>query len=239
MTLNDEATARLSIPWPSLAVEANLSEILEEIVDFLDGITVAAYQVSSLPAAGNRGNLYQLTSTGLLYFDDGTVLRGPFGVLNTVAGTITDSAPGDTQAAGATGLAADAGHRHGRETAATALAGTAALTTYYETLLNLGSMGSSSALDFSQANAFKGTLNANCTVTVSNVPVTTGQRIAFSLELLQDATGGRTVTWPASFDWGTAGAPSLSAANKADFISGYTDNNGTTWKVFYGGAGGF
>jgi hypothetical protein len=44
----------------------------------------------------------------------------------------------------------------------------------------------------------------------------------YVLEVIQDATGGRTMTWPASFNWGAAGAPTLStAANKVDLVTLY------------------
>lgn len=238
MTLNDEATSR-GYPWPSLDVEANLSEILEEIQLFQNANGVLLLPVSSLPAPGNLGNLYQLSSTGAIYLDDGTIIRGPFGVIDTNAADIAASAPGDTAAAGSTGKAADAGHRHGREGAASALAGTAALTTYTEKLVDLGNIVSAVSVDLSQANAFKGKLTASTVLSLINVPSTANVRVWLSLELLQDATGGRTVTWPAAFDWGTAGAPALSAANKADLITAYTDNAGTSWKAFYAAAGGF
>jgi hypothetical protein len=239
LTLNDEATTR-GFPWPSLAVEANLSEILEEIQDFQDtnGVLLLP-SVGSLPAAGHRGNVYQVTSTGLFYIDDGATMRGPFGMISSTLGDITDSAPGDTAAVGGTGRAADAGHKHGREGSATSLDGSANLTTWTEKLVDLGTIGSSFNVDLSQANAFKGVLGANTTMSIINVPSTSNVRIMISLRLKQDGTGGRTVTWPASFDWGLAGAPPLSAANKGDLITFTSDDNGTTWIAFYGAAGGF
>ena len=46
----------------------------------------------------------------------------------------------------------------------------------------------------------------------------------------QDATGGRTVTWPASVKWGTAGPPLLSLPPlKTDIIELITTNAGLNW----------
>jgi hypothetical protein len=57
------------------------------------------------------------------------------------------------------------------------------------------------------------TLTGNCTYTFPT-PVA-GK--SFILVQKQDGTGGRTVTWPASVDWPSATAPTLTAtASKAD-----------------------
>lgn len=61
--------------------------------------------------------------------------------------------------------------------------------------------------DCSQAGYFTWTLGANRTISTFTNPVA-GQRII--LELKQDATGSRTVTWPSNVAWGTNGtAPTL------------------------------
>jgi len=69
------------------------------------------------------------------------------------------------------------------------------------------------------------TLTGNCTYTFPT-PVA-GK--SFILVHKQDATGGRTVTWPASVDWPSATAPTLTAtALKADkFV--FTAIDGSNW----------
>jgi hypothetical protein len=69
------------------------------------------------------------------------------------------------------------------------------------------------------------TLTDNCTYTFPT-PVA-GK--SFTLIQKQDATGSRTVTWPASVDWPSATAPTLTAtANRADkFI--FTAIDGSNW----------
>ena len=69
------------------------------------------------------------------------------------------------------------------------------------------------------------TLTGNCVYTFPT-PVA-GK--SFTLIHLQDATGSRTVTWPATVDWPSATAPTLTAtALKADkFV--FTAISGTSW----------
>jgi hypothetical protein len=69
------------------------------------------------------------------------------------------------------------------------------------------------------------TLTGNCTYTFPT-PVA-GK--SFILVQKQDATGGRTVTWPASVDWPSATAPTLTAtALRADkFV--FTAIDGSNW----------
>ena len=69
------------------------------------------------------------------------------------------------------------------------------------------------------------TLTGNCTYTFPT-PVA-GK--SFTLVQKQDATGSRTVTWPASVDWPSATAPTLTAtASKADkFV--FTAIDGSNW----------
>jgi hypothetical protein len=69
------------------------------------------------------------------------------------------------------------------------------------------------------------TLTGNCTYTFPT-PVA-GK--SFILVQKQDATGSRTVTWPASVDWPGATAPTLTAtASKADkFV--FTAIDGSNW----------
>lgn len=52
--------------------------------------------------------------------------------------------------------------------------------------------------------------------------------LTYALEVIQDATGGRTVTWNAAFKWGSAGTPTLStAAGKRDLVFLYCYDAGT------------
>lgn len=74
-------------------------------------------------------------------------------------------------------------------------------------------------IDAALSNNFQLTLGGNRTL-ANPTNLTSGMVI--NLVLKQDATGSRTVTWGAKWDFGLAGTPTLSTgASKVDFISAY------------------
>jgi len=106
-----------------------------------------------------------------------------------------------------------------------------------ETYFDAGSSGTAITLNLANGNVQKLTLTGNCTVTLTSP--TSGAYRALLLLIFQDATGSRTITWPAAVKWGTLGAPALSTtATKMDQVMIATVDGGTTW---YGtpGPGGF
>lgn len=89
------------------------------------------------------------------------------------------------------------------------------------------------AFDLDTGTVFQLTLTANCTVSFANVPA---GGFGITIELIQDATGSRTVTWPAAVTWADGTAPTLStAANAVDVVALYTPDGGTTWRGFLAG----
>lgn len=82
-------------------------------------------------------------------------------------------------------------------------------------------------LSLSNGNVFDVTLTGNATFSFTGA--TNGKACSFSLYLHQDATGSRTVTWPASVKW-SGGAPTLTTtASAVDILVFETLNGGTTW----------
>jgi hypothetical protein len=82
------------------------------------------------------------------------------------------------------------------------------------------------------------TLNA-ATVTATFTGATSGLVSAMVLELAQDPTGGRLVTWPGSVVWPGGTAPTLSTADSAvDILTFFSRDGGTTWYGFMAGGGG-
>lgn len=79
---------------------------------------------------------------------------------------------------------------------------------------NVGNCGASSTVNWNSGEIQKVTLNAaTCTLTFSNPIV--GQ--VYRLDVIQDATGGRLVTWPGSVTWKGGSTPTLTAtASKTD-----------------------
>jgi len=93
----------------------------------------------------------------------------------------------------------------------------------------VGNSGTALTIDASSSSGWIKTitLNNNCTFTLTGA--TSGRATLLELVLSQDATGSRTVTWPASVKW-SGGAPTLStAASAVDRIVLTTYNAGTTW----------
>lgn len=85
-------------------------------------------------------------------------------------------------------------------------------------------------LDLETGNHFVVSHNANLTtVTISNPPAS-GRIGSFTLWLTQDATGGRTLTLPASCKPYGGSAPTLTTtANALNILSFCTKDGGTTW----------
>lgn len=111
----------------------------------------------------------------------------------------------------------------------------AELRNYSETTVTANT-GASYTVDLSDGNVFKLTLTSNCTFTFSNAPVT-GKSGSFTLVLIQDGTGSRTVTWPASVDWAGGTEPTLStSASSVDILGFFTTDGGTTWYGFLSGS---
>lgn len=89
-------------------------------------------------------------------------------------------------------------------------------------------------LNLANGNVFDLTLTGNITLTFSGSTAS----VACSMTLIarQDATGSRTITWPAAVKWAGGTAPTISTgASKVDTFTFFTVDNGTTW---YGYASG-
>jgi hypothetical protein len=91
--------------------------------------------------------------------------------------------------------------------------------------------GATTGLDMSQSGNFHVTLQANTTFVISNVPTQTPQMIVMRVILRQDATGGRTPTFPASvkFENNNATPAWTTTANRADGVLLISFDNGTNW----------
>ena len=87
---------------------------------------------------------------------------------------------------------------------------------------NNGNSSTADTIDWGTGNKQKSTLTGNCTYTFT-APSGVGN---FLLKLVQDATGSRTVTWPATVKWPGGTAPTLSTAGgSVDIVSFYYDGS--------------
>jgi len=98
------------------------------------------------------------------------------------------------------------------------------------------STSNATTCDMQDGTNFSHTLTENTTFTFSN-PASSGKVSVFTLKIVQDASAsGYTVTWPASVDWPSATAPTLTTtANAVDYFVFLTSDGGTTWYGFTAG----
>ena len=102
------------------------------------------------------------------------------------------------------------------------------LKNYTETVYAQGNTGITTTLNLVNGNVFTATLTGNCTFTFTT-GVTSGAA-SFTLILANDATAGRSITWPVSVKWPNNTIPvRTTTANATDIWSFFTPNNGTTW----------
>jgi hypothetical protein len=95
--------------------------------------------------------------------------------------------------------------------------------------------GVSEVFDVGVATVHTATLDSNAALTFAAPPSATAVW-AFTLVLAQDATGGRTVTWPGSVKWAGGLPPTLTVGgSKIDVFSFFTSDGGTTWFGFISG----
>lgn len=94
--------------------------------------------------------------------------------------------------------------------------------------------GGTLALNFAGGRNFAVTLDQNVTdITVSGAPA---EWFGVTLQFTQDATGGRSITWPAAWEFEGGTAPSLTTtAGTVSTVVAYSPDGGTT---FYGKSAG-
>ena len=89
-------------------------------------------------------------------------------------------------------------------------------TLIFNALFDNGNSGSTFTVPWTSGAKQTITLNANCTFTFT-APVGVSNLL---LKLVQDGSGSRTVTWPASVKWAGAAAPTLTTtANAVDIVT--------------------
>lgn len=96
----------------------------------------------------------------------------------------------------------------------------------YNEAVTTANTGTSYTIDLSTANYFELTLTGDVTLSI----VATGSAgNSFLVRLVQDGTGGRTVTWPASVVWGGGNVPAAPSDSGDVLLSFVSPDGGTTW----------
>lgn len=109
-----------------------------------------------------------------------------------------------------------------------------AISSPIESVNTVTASGSAQTLpDVTVATMHDVTLTANCTFTFP----TAGAGKSFSLRTVQDATGSRTVTWPAAVKWAGGNAPTLSTAASSVDAFAFVCFDGTRWEGFFAAKG--
>jgi hypothetical protein len=108
-----------------------------------------------------------------------------------------------------------------------------AITEDYETVSD---SSGTTTVDLSTGTNFSSTLSANTQFAFTS-PASSGSVSAFTLKIVQDASAsGYTVTWPASVNWPSATAPTLTAtASAVDYFVFITHDGGSNWYGFTAG----
>ena len=98
----------------------------------------------------------------------------------------------------------------------------------------VASSGSSLELDLADGNDHDVTLDDDCTLMLAGA--TAGMSCYMTVLLRQDATGGRTPTWPSSVEWVGGSAPTLQSDAEAwDTVVLFTYDGGTRWFAHHSG----
>src|SRR4051812_5830933 len=103
----------------------------------------------------------------------------------------------------------------------------AQLEAYTETTVTANS-STSYTIDLSLGNSFSITLTANCLISITGAP-TSGIAGEFTLLLTQDATGGRTVSWPTSVIWANSSTPTIATTSASSSLLKFTTVTGGTY----------
>lgn len=99
-----------------------------------------------------------------------------------------------------------------------------------------GNFGATETIDLSLGNAHWGTLNAACTFTFSGA--TNLKDCGFTLELIEDGTGGWSPTWPGSVVWLGGTMPvHTTTLGTTTIYAFFSRDGGTTWVGGQLGAG--
>lgn len=107
---------------------------------------------------------------------------------------------------------------------------------YHETVQTVVAAGTTT-INIESGNIVRLTQDTNITTLTITNPSPTNKSCSLTIVRVKDNTGTtRSITWPASFRWVSATAPTLTqTANAVDIITAFTTDAGTTWFAFAAG----
>jgi hypothetical protein len=190
-----------------------------------DFVKIATSTADGVTSVGGTGTVNGITLTGTVTSTGNLTLGGALSGVS-LATQVTGTLPIANGGTGATSFAAAGiATLTGTETLTNKTVEAGVFTNGYTEELVTANTGTAYTISLANGSVQYLTLTGNCTYTFPT-PVA---GVSFTLIQRQDGTGGRTVTWPASVDWPSATAPTLtSTANRVDkFI--FTAIDGSNW----------
>ncbi len=213
-----------------LAAIAGLTSAADKL-PYFTGVGAAAttnFTTAARALLDDADSSAQRTTLGL-----GSISTQDSTSVNIDGGSIDGTAIGTSSASSVKATTLDA---TGEFTCNDNLVTRAKLKDYSESKTSLSSSSGALTLDLENGNVFEVTLTENLTTTSFNNPPASGDGGGFTLILKQDATGGRSFTWPTAVDWTNGITPTLStAANSVDVLTFITVDGGTRWYGFLSG----
>lgn len=100
-----------------------------------------------------------------------------------------------------------------------------------EKITSVSATTATTSIDFSNGSLFDVLLGANTTITFAGISqLTNNSSFTATIFVKNDATAGRTITWPTGIKW-TGGIipPKTTTANAIDIWTFFTVDAGTTW----------
>lgn len=239
-SLNKADTALQSAPVTSVNSKMGAVSLTASDVGADASGAAAAAQAASLQITKNLSDLNSVTTART------NLGLGGAATLNVGTTTGTVAAGDDSRLAAASTAVQSVNSKTGTAVSLTTtdIPGTldsrtitkASLAGYAEQITTNANSGTAVTYDATAKNVYDTTLTANVTVTL--VAGSAGSVSELSIIHRQDATGGRTVTWPASVKWPNGAAPSPNTAvNAINIYSLFTVDGGTTWFGFLAGRG--
>jgi hypothetical protein len=184
----------------------------------------------SVTSVDVSGGTTGLTTSGGPVTTSGTItLAGTLAVAN--GGTGVTSSTGTGAVVLGTGPTITGMTLAGAVTGADQTVSAINLKDYGEITNALGNVTGATSIDLTDGNSVTATVTGAVTWTFSN-PTASDEMCGFSLKLVNGGSAAQ--TWPASVDWPSATAPTLTASG-TDVLVFFTVDGGTTWYGFVAG----
>jgi len=233
-TLTHDDTFMYDVSTRTLQLGVATSGYNTSVISGADGSTPGNFTVraGNSTSAASGGDLFLSAGTSSSGWGASVVITATNSTSgsNGGGGNITLTAGNATNAGNGGNINLTAGTSPSGPQGAIKLNSEAQFGARYDELRNNITAAASTTINTALGNQFVISLGINITtLTFTNVPANT-RVYTMTLYLVQDATGGRTVTWPVSVKWPGGSAPTLTTTGtKQDIVTLTTYDGGSTW----------